>query len=1346
MATSGTRDIRLRLSLETLGTDGLRQLAAELRRLAQEGGDAAPEFDRLADEIDRLGEQGNAVNNLQKLSDEAAQLGSRYDQAAARVTELTARLDALKTATATAAQAQQQAQQDYAAGDQVLANIKLAIQALRLEYDAAGRKTQEFATRMLEARQAQTEQVQEVKKLRTALAETTTELTKAERAQAKQEQSLERAAVSAGKLENQLRGANTALDGAREAVQSFGLATDDVAGAQLALAAAVSKVNGEIQQATATREAAAQSARNEAAAQADLIASLNAEINLRKQNRAAAEAAAVTRDREAQATREAAAAAAQWQQEAEKTVNTIERQRAAQERATRATEVQIAAMRELEAQRAFEKQAAAAAELVRQSNRIREIEQAFDEADAAAKKLADDTARINGAFAAINVRPIEVVRAELAEARRAMVLLAEQAATTGQRLDGVFAAGRQRINELEREIRTIQGTLTTADKAASLFSNSLGQIAAGNVIADAVGYLVNKVKELGRAFIDVITQTEATRRALNAVYKDTSVAAAQFNVLNQTALRAGVAVNGIERSFVKFSAAMQTSGIAIGDANTLFANITRSASSLGLTAEETGGALEALGQIASKGTVSLEELRQQLGDRMPGALALAAKGLGLTQQELIKLVESGQLAARDFLPAFAKALNEVSGEVSGLTPAFADLSNILTQFARNAGDAGVTQILVAGLKALSAALGTVLIHINALLEGFSFIVRSAAAVAAAVRTMTSPWENIKQLWADSTDRLTKLNTSIGVATGVIDRNAISARTAATELQRLSVNANLLEVTTLKSAEAQNIQAAALARARAGVLDLGAQYVKLQVEIAAGLERVTKQAEAHDKLAKAAKVEADQILALAALRGSEYDSITASIQASELLVTAQERAAASHRAETELLELQRLAIVRDAEARKLSEEATKVQLATNEKALVASRAATEQANQAALAARNEAMARKLAAETYQDNADKVDRYGKALEAANYFLQRAEEQARAGIITEQQLAAARERQTIALARYNDALSDRTAREAQAVQNIQASNTLEQANLQLQMAKLKAQESKARYDKNEYEIQRSLIAQKELEIKITQLSVAGKIAEQNAQIAMLKLKQAELDVNDPLYKQKMGAIDLSIKAAEASILEARARGENVAQLQRELADLKNASIYRNASSDAIKTETGNLDVNTAARDRNTSAIERQNAALQKQGGLTSDGFQKNKDGSAAGTFNNNLPMDQAYAALNASRGGPAFSGDVAVAQQQAQNFWNWIQAQMKNAPGSISTQAYNDAQAMVNAANALNQKQNAGTIGDGKPAGQYVVAVSINGKQQQPISTASESDAQNLTSMLKNLEKSSTTAARV
>ena len=57
--------------------------------------------------------------------------------------------------------------------------------------------------------------------------------------------------------------------------------------------------------------------------------------------------------------------------------------------------------------------------------------------------------------------------------------------------------------------------------------------------------------------------------------------------------------------------------------------------------EELGRGILALAQMASKGKVSMEELRQQLGESMVRAMAEVARGMGVTTEALIKMVENG---------------------------------------------------------------------------------------------------------------------------------------------------------------------------------------------------------------------------------------------------------------------------------------------------------------------------------------------------------------------------------------------------------------------------------------------------------------------------------------------------------------------------------------------------------------------------------------------------------------------------------------------------------------------------------------------------------------------------------
>ena len=89
---SGTRDVTLTLSIETLGQEGIQALEGSVRQLAEQGGDAAPQFQVLADELQRLGAQNAALQGFKELTDQTAQLEARQQAASAAVSEMQQRL------------------------------------------------------------------------------------------------------------------------------------------------------------------------------------------------------------------------------------------------------------------------------------------------------------------------------------------------------------------------------------------------------------------------------------------------------------------------------------------------------------------------------------------------------------------------------------------------------------------------------------------------------------------------------------------------------------------------------------------------------------------------------------------------------------------------------------------------------------------------------------------------------------------------------------------------------------------------------------------------------------------------------------------------------------------------------------------------------------------------------------------------------------------------------------------------------------------------------------------------------------------------------------------------------
>jgi tape measure domain-containing protein len=81
----------------------------------------------------------------------------------------------------------------------------------------------------------------------------------------------------------------------------------------------------------------------------------------------------------------------------------------------------------------------------------------------------------------------------------------------------------------------------------------------------------------------------------------------------------------------------------------------------GASAESAGRAMTALTQMIGKGKISAEELRGQLGEALPSAMGIMAKSLGVTTQQLDKMMANGELLASEVLPKFATEMEKAFG-------------------------------------------------------------------------------------------------------------------------------------------------------------------------------------------------------------------------------------------------------------------------------------------------------------------------------------------------------------------------------------------------------------------------------------------------------------------------------------------------------------------------------------------------------------------------------------------------------------------------------------------------------------------------------------------------------------
>lgn len=242
-------------------------------------------------------------------------------------------------------------------------------------------------------------------------------------------------------------------------------------------------------------------------------------------------------------------------------------------------------------------------------------------------------------------RSLEVMRARVVDLRGALEKV---------------AVGSPAFRALKGDVAAASAELAKAERAAGQARNgfsSLVQVVAGlGVGAAVIGFFKSSISE-------AIQLESVTRKLSNTLGEQGAAGALSFTRKLSNDL--GLSFKTLTQGFAGFTAAATAANVPMQVQRDLFGAVAKTGQALGMSNDEISGSLLALQQIASKGTVSMEELRGQLGERMPIALSATAKGLGLTVEQLIRLVESGKLSAQQFFPAITKGLNELTKASGG---------------------------------------------------------------------------------------------------------------------------------------------------------------------------------------------------------------------------------------------------------------------------------------------------------------------------------------------------------------------------------------------------------------------------------------------------------------------------------------------------------------------------------------------------------------------------------------------------------------------------------------------------------------------------------------------------------
>jgi len=1363
-----TRTVDLEIAVKTAGEKAVAELATSIRGLGKGAGDAAPEFERLAGEIDRIGQQIKAVNTLSALVAEVDQLKAAQAEAAGAAGTLRTQLDALAATTASNRATEEAARLELQASQRALVEKRDALARLKIEYDAAGKDTDAYKSKVRELNLGILDTKAAIRDQRDALSSAGAATAAAADAEKRLVAQYDAAVKASRAADDAVRARTQTLESSRVALAEQGVATDNLAQAQADLVAELSATSAAADRlklatdrlAASQRELAdirATAAQTDAAARlvreseyTDLLAQAEARLAQRVRELAdeqrAYEASLVSvkaaTDAETKAQNEFAAAAeraARVVRESdysrlfdELEVSTRDAIQAQKELEAAQRSVAAATEAETKAQKEFAAAAAQAARIVRENDYARlfdEIQAKADEAVAAEQRLVEATKEVDAAFKTLGIRNRAAIEGDINRIEAAMKLLGSTGALSGAEMERATEKVRKKVQDLKNEMDGVEPKATLGAKALGAFRSGLVQLSAAFGVYEAGSFVVKAVNEL-----------ETMRRVLTLVTGSAETASSQIETLRSTANSAGVAVGDIQGAFSRFNASLLSAGVSLQTTNAVFASVTKAAGVLGLSSADAEASLRALGQMAAKGKVSMEELSQQLGERLPAVLSVTAKGLGLTTGDLTKLIETGKvLADEEFFAAFSRGVDktfvEGAGKIEGMRAEFNRLLGTITEGVQVLAEGAFGKAIGAVLGGLGTSLQYILFGVAAISERFTVLGQTIGTVVSAVvnRDFANLGAALDDINKQSDDKLGNLAARISGISTASDSASVSVRSTAVVMEEGANRAVASAATQVQAAT--SVAQAHQAVAAAVTTSTAAQVAGANATLAAGEVSATAAASwtqlrnsyvltqgaaeklisQRTELVKAAKLEGDALLQVAAISGNEVLQREAAVAAAGKQAAA---ALALVEAEEALLGSQQRELVAMEEYIRINGDAT----GARQRQVVAQQQEVASIQAKVESARNEAASldltltkRRLEIETIKDNSGRLGELRNAYQATRQALDDLRLQQQFGLATQVQVTAAEVRSAEAARMLSDAYHDLRASVELKAQSMRADLAISGAKLSAAQAEAQAAVKVAEATGDEVGAIQAKVKVKELEIAAVRSKVAAAQAEYQAEVDLVNAIRADLEQQGLLTPQKVAELDIRLRNAKAKLLEAQAGASAVSAIEAEIDALQRRNNL--AAQPAGKAKLS-LDEQLAA-DREKR--------LSGQNAVDATGFQTVQEKLRKGTLTADdaalvaslMNQVQQNSQINAGAGAGAISAEglqsfnqmFAVAQTAAERI-RQIEARDKAA--------------------ANRQTQTT-------PAAPRTVNINIGGRQAQ-VNVASSADGDALVAMLRELESAS------
>jgi tape measure domain-containing protein len=297
----------------------------------------------------------------------------------------------------------------------------------------------------------------------------------------------------------------------------------------------------------------------------------------------------------------------------------------------------------------------------------------------------------------------------------------------------------KRLADVNKEIQNIFDTfgrtvpqvnqffdvLVTGGDVAAQAGNALKNLAVGFLTFKSLTIAIDILKQFAPVLIESATAMESLERRFSFVSGSFSEGAKNLEFVRNEVKRLGTDVKASMEGFTSLAGATRDTSLEGEATRQIFSGVSQASTVYDLNAEQQGRVFTAVQQMASKGKVSSEELRQQLGESLPGAFQIAARAMGVTTAQLNKMLEQGQVVSEDFLPKFAQQLSAetssgVAGAANSSVSALIGFNNVVFETQAALGKQ-LLPVRNFGLQALSQGLTIVKDNAEILMSAIKFL-------------------------------------------------------------------------------------------------------------------------------------------------------------------------------------------------------------------------------------------------------------------------------------------------------------------------------------------------------------------------------------------------------------------------------------------------------------------------------------------------------------------------------------------------------------------------------------------------------------------------------------------------